>query len=699
MRVFSPIIGILNKLKFYQKFIIIGMILIVPLTIFAFLVIDRNYKELLDNEMQNEGASYNELYKDLLQGVQSIRALSVAIQSTDDTSLQEDLQEKTQYVGEIFRKLQAFEEQAKYDYGVEGEISTLEEQWTSLQQTNWTSAGQIISNYSTLTTDIIEVITQISNNSGLLLQDDRETFKLVYPVGITLPQLIENIELLSSNGMGVLQQGVDQSQRQSAMIDLYYPTMASLQDLNDDLQIAFKDPYLKAKIEDAYLEFEKNTNAHFFYLGKLSEQGISDESADQYVEIASATIDSAFAFYDVSLQTVKELETKQEDQLSKQTLFVFLTGIVIVLLAVYIFIGLFLAIKNSVRQLETSTKAVADGDLTTTISLNTRDEMHRIEVSFNEMVGSLNGLVKEISTSAESLAASSEELNASAEETTASVEHVTSSVSEMTNNVEVQTTGINGTTEALDEMSTGIERIAENSNRVSQLTREAMDYAQDGNHSVEQSMNQMATIQQTVEHSSAMIRDLNNRSKEIDSIISVITNISDQTNLLALNAAIEAARAGEHGKGFAVVADEVRKLAEQSRESATQIAGLIQAIQKDTINSVTIMERVNQDVAVGIETTEDTAHKFARILHSMETLSPEMEEISSTAIEFSAQTEQIVATMNEMKIVADRNLAASTGVASSTEEQLATMEEITASAMTLSEMADTLQQLVIRFKL
>ncbi|WP_332651131.1 methyl-accepting chemotaxis protein [Lysinibacillus sp. 54212] len=699
MKVFSPVIWLLNKLKFYQKFTVIGMILIIPLSIFAFLVVDRNYQSLLDNEMRNEGASYNLIYKDLLQNVQQTRGLSVALQRADNSTLQEAYKEATQNVDELFKGIATFEEEAKYDYNVVEELPKLVEQWESLQSTEWTNTSQIISSYSILTADIIAVMNGISNNSGLLLQEDKENFNLIYNVAITLPQLTENLELLRSNGMGVFNKEADNTDQQNALYELYYPTTKSLQLLQADLDIAFDDPYLKSNLEASYTDFKKNIDTYFTFLSLISAQGADAQLANQYYETATASIEGAFTFIDEGMETVSKLEAKQEDKLSKQTLFVFITGIAIILLALYIFTGLFYAIKKSVQQLETATKNVAAGDLTTVVDLQTKDELRYIEASFNEMVGSLHGLVKEISTSAVSLAASSEELNASSEETTASVEHVTASISDMSKDAEIQTAAVNETTIALNEMSTGIERIAENSNRVSHLTRETMGYAQDGNDSVEQSMNQMTTIQHTVEQSSEMIRGLNNRSKEIDSIINVITDISDQTNLLALNAAIEAARAGEHGKGFAVVADEVRKLAEQSRESATQIAGLIQAIQKDTVSSVAIMERVNQDVALGIQTTEDTAQKFARILHRMETLNPEMEEISATAIEFSAQTEQIVAAMNEMKIVAGHNLETSVGVASTTEEQLAAVEEITASAMILSEMAETLQELVIRFKL
>ena len=341
---------------------------------------------------------------------------------------------------------------------------------------------------------------------------------------------------------------------------------------------------------------------------------------------------------------------------------------------------------------------VSKGDLTEQIHVQTNDEIGQLGVAFNEMQESLKGLVHKIDDNAQHTASSAEQLLAGAEQTSAATEQVAVSVQEVANNAEAQTVAIDKNNQSLFEVSKGVDRIAESSLKVSELAYHTTKQAEVGEETVAKTVNQMNSIHDSVMESNEMIKSLYERSKDVSSILDVITGIADQTNLLALNAAIEAARAGEHGKGFAVVADEVRKLAEQSQTSAKEIYGIVQRIQQETKSSVETMACVTDDVQNGVRISNEAIVTFRQIVQKMEEITPHMEEVSAIAQQMSAGVQEVTANSNEIGIIAQENAAASEEVAASTQEQAASMEEISASAKSLTIMAEDLKDLISKFK-
>ncbi|WP_331435148.1 HAMP domain-containing methyl-accepting chemotaxis protein [Bacillus sp. SA1-12] len=343
-------------------------------------------------------------------------------------------------------------------------------------------------------------------------------------------------------------------------------------------------------------------------------------------------------------------------------------------------------------------KKISEGNLTERITIKVEDEIGELAQSFNDMQSSLRCLLKTIEGNSMLVASSAEQLTASAEQTSLATQQVATAIVEVASSAESQTNGIEKNVHALDEISLGANLIANNSQIVTDLTRQTTSKAEEGGYSVKKTMDQMNSIHHSVQESNEMMKSLSDRSQQIGSILEVITGISDQTNLLALNAAIEAARAGEAGKGFAVVADEVRKLAEQSQVSAQQISRLIEAIQHDTENTVKKMLKVTEDVQGGLTISEESIQRFEDILTGMKDITPQMESISATAQQMSAAVQEVGATANEIADFAERNAATSQEVAASTEEQLASMEEIAFSAKSLSNMAEELQNVIKQYK-
>lgn len=208
----------------------------------------------------------------------------------------------------------------------------------------------------------------------------------------------------------------------------------------------------------------------------------------------------------------------------------------------------------------------------------------------------------------------------------------------------------------------------------------------------------MEQIKSTQYHSSEVIKDLGEKSNEINEIVVMITDIADQTNLLALNAAIEAARAGEYGKGFAVVSEEVRKLAEQSGDAASRIASLIQEIQMKTKDAMETMVNSNQEVDKGTIVMVNTSEVFDKINNAIHVVTEQIEEVNKTIAQLSQGSVKIVEIIHEVHEIAQQSTNKTNDFAELTEEQLALTEEVYASIEQLREMSEQLETMVGQFK-
>lgn len=216
---------------------------------------------------------------------------------------------------------------------------------------------------------------------------------------------------------------------------------------------------------------------------------------------------------------------------------------------------------------------------------------------------------------------------------------------------------------------------------------------------MEHTVGQMKTIDQSVQKAEAVVKGLETKSQDITSILNVINGIADQTNLLALNAAIEAARAGEYGRGFSVVAEEVRKLAVQSADSAKEIEGLIQEIVREISTSLSMFQSVNHEVKEGLQITDQTAESFKQIYEMTTQISGELQNLNATVEQLSVGSQEVSSAVEDISAVSKESSAGIQDIAASAEEQLASMEEISSSAETLANMAEELQDITKKFKI
>jgi methyl-accepting chemotaxis protein len=456
--------------------------------------------------------------------------------------------------------------------------------------------------------------------------------------------------------------------------------------------------------------------------------GPGDEATDG----AAEAID---AYLELADHQVAQSATSFRDTRQQATIVAAIAFLLAALVAIGVGIALTLSVRRAVRmlngrlgvlvehdssELQRGLNAMAAGDLTVQVTPLTEpvaglpnDEIGDVGAgvesvreqtaasisSYNETRVSLAAILAQVTASATTVAASSQQMASTSEEAERSVGEITGAVGDVAQGAERQVQVIEDAKRMAEEMVGATQEGSATVAETASAAKLAHDAAEDGVRTVVRATDAMQAVREASHAASASIRALAGKSEQIGGIVETIGQIAEQTNLLALNAAIEAARAGEQGRGFAVVADEVRKLAEESRDAAGTIAALIAQIQSETSNAVEVVEAGSERTEEGVDTVEQARGAFASISSEVLEMRTRMEHVADAIARLAENSERLGQELTEVAAVAEQSSASAQQVSASSEHTSSSARQITEAAQALAGTAAELDGLVGQFTL
>lgn len=356
-------------------------------------------------------------------------------------------------------------------------------------------------------------------------------------------------------------------------------------------------------------------------------------------------------------------------------------------------------LTKNLKKLTKNASIISHGDLTHKPSVRCNDEIGDLAQSFNKMLESLTKLIQEVKTTSDQVNKMARRFSSAMEEMHSTTDEVSRNCDQITRGAENQAEMVKKTSEIMHMLATSTTEISEKAKLTSTHAARASEKANQGGHSARLAAEKMNDMAKNIERASQNVDGFRERALEINKIVEFITSISQQTHLLALNAAIEAAKVGDESKGFTIVVEEIRKLAENVRSFAERISKISKEINTESTVVVRAMDGMVKAMGEGKAVVQSTVHSLEEIIQSVESTSDKMQEITIHTEKQTKGADSLVQTIDEIAKIAEGNAQGTEQTSQAIEEQNATIQEISVSAVSLAKTSDQLKDLISLFRL
>ena len=656
LNMFAPAVALMNRFKYPARFMLIGFFVILTIAI------------LLGSLASNLLATID-LSRKELAAIALIRPLTKQVQLTQqhrglssgvlggNAAMKDKLAAKQAEVDQAVEAVDAVEARIDPEWHVGEEWAAIKRDWEKLRGGGMSlSVADNLAAHGALIERILRYQSQVADAGVLTGDPDLDTFYLIETMVNRLPEMLERLGKVRAKGTGTLaKKDLGLQDRTEFSVHLVVLRRA-LERLSIDLGKAGKvRPQLAGKLSAFVGEITPATEE---VMRMVNDDILSASFALQpeiYFDKATAAINIGYGqMFDTLMPT---LETQIQARIAHlQTVLAWQCGLAagIALLLAYLSVGVYLSVMAALRRLIEVTHAMAAGDLTVKVKLESRDELTLVADSLDQMCRSFNALLRKVQETAGNVSSAATELSSSSGRVSDSSKEQCSAAMSMA--------------AAVEELTVGIDNISEHANMAEQTSAQSGDISVESAKIVRDTVSEMQQIATMVNQSATIIEELGKNTGRISAIIGAIREIADQTNLLALNAAIEAARAGEQGRGFAVVADEVRKLAERTSQQTQEISGMIQAINTGTENAVVAMKGGVERVAEGVALSQQAGTSIAKVREGADRVVAVVGEISVALREQSIASNDIAQNVERIAQMSEANSAAVSSVAGTAQQ-------------------------------
>ncbi len=656
----------MDRLSLKNKFLLIVSLCVLPISILGYINIVNANQRISFYEKEQQGMPVIVQLKSIMVDVGRSRGLTNSYLFTVAGVDKTVVMQARKSVEDGFSKLDVLEKEAKASVPLSNRLSEIRRAWgLSGDALVEGSVDKSFSAYSEVVSLIIEYLNHVGHVSNLLQEPDINTAYLIDAIIRRLPSLAENIGQIRGIGSAALADPLllASSQKKLAVLldrvnfqnEMFETRFEYVIDELSILEGTIKD-------NEAIDRFIELTNSRLL---SVTKEGLSEISPQGYFSLGSEAIDHTLRLFDEMVPMVNESISTNIDQHIQDKRISLLMIFGVIFLLIYLLSGFYVSFSSRLRELLINAEHMAAGDLTEKIDVRSNDEMGQIAKAMDKVSRGVSQTVLSVIRTSNLFTDVSTRLSESSQLTENSV---TSQVEDSI-----------ATSQSIAELSATVQDVSNNISEAARSAQKAEEASDKGQQAVVKVVESIDVLAVDLGRASEVISKLNDDSQKISSILLLINEIADQTNLLALNAAIEAARAGEQGRGFAVVADEVRNLAQKTQNSTLEIQGMVEELKSGSQSAVDVMHTSEQKLADSVE----QARAAGDVLSEITTLVSSISEMNSRIAVSAEHQSNMAKTLDNNVLNMTSAASQSSAVAKSTVEDGAIVKALASEAQSL----------------